>query len=42
VYGSITEDTIAKKYLDILPLDPRTNSYYSYGKTKNTNQFEIA
>jgi len=42
VYGSITEDTIPKKYLDVLPLDPRTNSYYSYGKTKATNKFEIA
>ena len=42
VYGSITENTIAKKYLDILPLDPRTNSYYSYGKTKETNEFEVA
>ena len=41
-YGSITENTISKKYLNVLPLDPRTNSYYSYGKTKNTNQFEIA
>ena len=42
VYWVIDENTIPKKYLDILPLDPRTNSYYSYGKTKNTNQFEIA
>lgn len=42
VYGSLTEDTIAKKYLDVLPLDPRTNSYYAYGKTKASNKFEIA
>lgn len=42
VYGSITEKTLPKKYLDNLPLDPRTNSYYSYGKTKITNEFEIA
>ncbi|MFK7779608.1 MAG: FecR domain-containing protein, partial [Candidatus Gracilibacteria bacterium] len=42
VYGSITEDTIAKKYINVLPIDPRTNSYYSYGKTKTTNEFEIA
>jgi len=47
VYGSITEDTLPKKYLDVLPLDPRTNSYYSYWKTKWTekivaNQFELA
>jgi len=42
VYGSITENTLPKKYLDVLPIDPRTNSYYSYGKTKATNEFEIA
>lgn len=42
VYGSLTEETLPKQYLDILPLDPRTNSYYSYGKTKNTNEFEVA
>jgi len=47
VYGNITEDTIPKWYLNILPLDPRTNSYYSYWKTKGTaeivaNQFETA
>lgn len=42
VYGSLTEDTLAKKYLDVLPLDPRTHSYYSYGKVKANNEFEIA
>ncbi len=42
VYGSLTEETLPKKYLDNLPLDPRTNTYYSYGKTKETNQFEVA
>lgn len=48
VYGSITEDTLPKKYLDVLPLDPRTNSYYSYWKTWENvdklvaNQFELA
>ena len=47
VYWSITEKTLPKKYLDVLPLDPRTNSYYSYWKTKETtkiiaNQFELA
>lgn len=42
VYGSLTENIIPKKYLDILPLDPRTNSYYAYGKTKLTNEFEVA
>lgn len=42
VYGSLTEETLPKQYLDILPLDPRTNSYYSYGKAKNSNEFEVA
>ncbi len=47
VYGSITEDTLPKRYLDVLPLDPRTNNYYSYWKTKGSekivaNQFELA
>lgn len=42
VYGSLTEETLPKQYLDVLPLDPRTNSYYSYGKTKATNEFEVA
>jgi hypothetical protein len=48
IYWSITEDTLPKKYLDVLPLDPRTNSYYAYWKTLENvddlvkNQFEIA
>ena len=48
VYGSFTEDTIPKRYIQMLPLDPRTNSYYSYWKTTSnvdklvSNQFEIA
>ncbi len=42
VYGSLTEDTIPKQYLDVIPLDPRTHSYYAYGKAKNTNEFEVA
>ena len=47
VYGSFTEDTVAKKYLDVLPLDPKSNSYYSYWKTVGldkivVNQFELA
>lgn len=45
VYWSFTEKTLAKKYLDITPLDPRTNSYYSYAKISekyNLNQFEVA
>ena len=53
VHGFITENTIPKKYLQVVPIDPATNQYYAYGKTKeenNTitnyskvaNQFEIA
>ena len=48
VYGSVTEETLPKKYLNILPLDPKTSSYYAYWKTKSTtdklvaNQFELA
>ena len=29
VYGSVTQDTLSKKYLDNLPLDPISNHYYS-------------
>lgn len=42
VYGKFTENTLEKRFLDIVPLDPRTNQYYSYGITKETKQFELA
>jgi len=42
VYGSFTQYALEKRYLDITPIDPRSNSYYSYWITKNTNFFEIA
>lgn len=42
VYGKFTENSLEKRFLDITPLDPRTNQYYSYGVTKDSNQFEIA
>nr|MDD3719874.1 FecR family protein [Candidatus Gracilibacteria bacterium] len=43
VNGYITGDTIPKKYLDNLLLDPRTNQYYAYGKTLTGSMyFEIA
>ena len=42
VYGSVTEDTIPKKYIDNIPLDPISNHYYSYWKTLNNEFFEIA
>jgi hypothetical protein len=34
VHGFVTQKTLPKKYIDVLPVDPRTNSYYAYGKTK--------
>jgi len=33
VYGNISQNTLPKKYLDNLPLDPRTNQFYAYWKT---------
>ena len=33
-HGFITHDTLPKKYIDVLPIDPRTGSFYAYGKTK--------
>ena len=38
----ITEDVISKKYLNFLPLDPRTNQYYAFGKTKSWTWFEVS
>lgn len=32
-YGSVTEKTLPKAYLDNLPLDPYTGHYYKYGQT---------
>lgn len=43
VAGFINEDTIPNKYLNSLPLDPRTNQYYAYGKTLTWGMyFEIS
>lgn len=42
VHGFITQNTLAKKYIDVIPVDPRTNSYYAYGKTKWSEMYEIA
>lgn len=42
VHGFITQSTLAKKYVDVIPVDPRTNSYYAYGKTKWSEMYEIA
>ncbi len=41
-YWKITENTLDNRYLNITPLDPRTNQYYSYWVAKGPNQFEIA
>lgn len=40
VHGFITHDTLAKKYIDVLPIDPRTGSFYAYGKTKWTDSLD--
>ncbi|MBW7955069.1 FecR domain-containing protein [Candidatus Gracilibacteria bacterium] len=42
VSGYIGEGVFEKKFLDKIPLDPRTNQFYAYGKTKNYNGFQIA
>lgn len=42
VHGFITQDTVPNKYLNFLPLDPKTGQYYAYGKSFDRNQFEIA
>lgn len=42
VYGKVTENLLAKKDLDMLPLDPRTKNYYSYGITKTRDEFQLA
>ena len=42
VYGSVTQKTLPKKYLDTTPLDPVSNHYFSYWKTLDNKYFEIA
>ena len=42
VHGFITNNSLAKKYIDIIPVDPRTGSFYAYWKTKWTEMYEIA
>lgn len=41
-HGFVTQETLPKSILDILPLDPRTNQYYAYGKLLSQNQYEVA
>ncbi len=38
----VTENILPKKYLNYLPLDPRTSQYYAYWKTTDSQFFEIA
>ncbi len=38
----ITESTIPKRFISILPRDPKTNQYYVYGKTISWKSFEVA
>ncbi len=44
VHGFVTDDLISKKYIDSLPLEPRTNQFYAYWKTLSPEklQFEFA
>lgn len=41
-YGKVTEKILPKKYLSEIPLDPRTNQYYSYWLLKEWNAFDVA
>lgn len=42
VSGFATETTIPKKYINYLPVDPKTNQYYAYATTLETGEFEVA
>ena len=42
VHGFVTQDLLPNKYLNYLPLDPRTNQYYAYWKTLDNNFYEVA
>ncbi|MDD5770489.1 MAG: hypothetical protein PHE25_05965, partial [Candidatus Gracilibacteria bacterium] len=42
VSGFITEENLPRKYINYLPLDPKTGQYYGYAKTINTQNYEIA
>jgi len=42
VYGSFTEDLLPNRYLNVFPLDPRTNQYYAYGVKLSTGHFDLA
>jgi len=42
VHGFVTQDLLPNKYLNYLPLDPRTNQYYAYWKTLDNKFYEVA
>lgn len=42
ISGFMTEETLAKQFLDILPLDPRNNQYYAYGLAPSLQQYELS
>lgn len=42
VHWFVTENLLPKKYMNYLPLDPKTNDYYAYGKTINNKFYEIS
>lgn len=42
VSWGIRDYILPKKYLNILPMDPRVTEYYAYWKTFGSNEFELA
>jgi len=42
VHWFVTQDLLANKYLNYLPLDPRTDQYYAYWKTLDNKFYEVA
>lgn len=42
ISGFVTEETLPKQFLDILPLDPRSNQYYAYGLAPSLQQYELS
>ncbi len=42
VSSFVSEKTLPAKYLNSIPLDPRTKYYYAYGKTIDNKFYEIA
>ena len=42
VHWFVTQNLLPKKYLNYLPLDPRTNQYYAYWKTIDNKYYEVA